>query len=208
MKESGTLIDKIEKIIKEHTSVPLGKQRLFSVLLPLIQHKGEWHVLYEVRSQNISQPGETAFPGGAVEEGETFEETSIRETMEELNIKKENIRVLGEIDYIVSDFAIIHCFVGEIKNIQLEQIQFNEEVEELFVIPLDYLLENKPHYYSSESEWKHPENFPYHLLPNGKKHRLRPGKHSIPFYNLEKHSLWGFTANMTDCFINIIQEKN
>lgn len=199
------MIDDLEQILKEHQPVPLGKQRLFAVLLPLIQHKGEWHILYEVRSQNISQPGETAFPGGAVEEGETFEETAIRETMEELNLERSNIRILGEIDYIVSDFAIIHCFVGELRDINLEEIDFNEEVEELFVLPLAYLLENKPTYYSSEFQWKHPENFPYHLLPNGKKYRFRPGKHLIPFYHLKNHSLWGFTANLTDCFISMIQ---
>lgn len=200
------MIDKIEQILKEYEPAPLGEQRLFSVLLPLIQHNGEWHVLYEVRSQKISQPGETAFPGGSIEEGENFEEAAVRETMEELNLKKENIRVLGEIDYIVSEFAVIHCFVGEILDVTLEQIRFNEEVEELFVIPLDYLLENKPHYYSSEFHWKHPDNFPYHLLPDGKNYRFRPGKHYIPFYHLEEYSLWGFTANMTDCFINLIQK--
>lgn len=200
------MIDRIEQILNKHEPAPLGNQRLFSVLLPLIQHNGEWHILYEVRSQKISQPGETAFPGGAVEADETFKEAAIRETMEELNLERENIRILGEIDYIVSEFAIIHCFVGEIIDVTIDDIHFNEEVEELFVIPLRYLMKNKPHYYSSEFKWEHPENFPYHLLPDGKNYRFRPGKHLIPFYHLKNHTLWGFTANMTDSFINLIEK--
>lgn len=200
------MIDDIEKALQQHEPAPLGNQRLFSVLLPLIQHQGELHVLYEIRSKHISQPGETSFPGGAVEEGETFAEAAVRETMEELNVEKKKIRLLGEIDYIVSDFAIIHCFVGELLDTHFEEIRFNEEVEELFLIPLSYLLENPPIHYSSEYQWKHPADFPYHLIPNGKNYRFRPGKHQIPFYQLPKHSLWGFTANLTECFINLLNQ--
>ena len=39
-----------------------------------------------MRSEHISQPGEISFPGGRVEDGETFQEAAIRETCEELNL--------------------------------------------------------------------------------------------------------------------------
>ena len=54
------------------------KQRRFQnkkkyvVLLPLVKINDKIHVLFEVRSQTVSQPGETSFPGGALEDGENF----------------------------------------------------------------------------------------------------------------------------------------
>ena len=43
-----------------------------AVLVPLIKQKGEYQVLFEVRSANLNrQPGEICFPGGRIEAGET-----------------------------------------------------------------------------------------------------------------------------------------
>ncbi|AZP03334.1 NUDIX hydrolase [Jeotgalibaca ciconiae] len=198
------MLDRIEEILNNYQSKPLGKQRLFSVMLPLIHRNGEWHILYEVRSNHISQPGETAFPGGAVEAGETFEEAAVRETMEELNITREHINILGEIDFIANEYTIIHCFVGQL-SIPFEEIYFNEEVASLFTVPLRYFIENRPTYYTSEYYLKHEEDFPFDRIPNGKDYKFRAGKHRIPFYQLNGHSLWGFTANLTDHFIDVLE---
>lgn len=201
------MLNHIELMLHNREAKPMGKQRLFSVMLPLLERDGEWHVLYEVRSKTISQPGETSFPGGAVEKGETVEEAAVRETMEELNLKRHQINILGEIDYIVSEYAIIHCFVGQL-TVPLEDIRFNQEVDGLFTLPLRYLKENRPKYYTSEYSLNHAHDFPYDKIPNGKKYNFQAGKHRIPFYDLEHQSLWGFTANMTDHFIELlIQNK-
>lgn len=154
-------------MLQNRSVKPLGKKREFAVLLPLIKRDGEWQVLYEIRSKKISQPGETSFPGGAVEVGETFEEAAVRETMEELNIAKSQIKVLGEIDYIVSEYVVIHCFVGEL-DVPVEEIKFNEEVEDIFTIPLSFFIKNRPTYYASEFILKHPADFPFDKIPNGK----------------------------------------
>lgn len=197
------MINQIESILADYVSEPLGTKRKFSVMLPLIKRDGEWHILYEVRSKRISQPGETSFPGGAVEEGETFEEAAIRETMEELNVSRGSIAVLGEIDYLVSEHAIIHCFVSKL-DLVFEEINFNQEVASLFTIPLRYFIDNRPTYYTTKFILEHPEDFPFHLIPNGKDYRFKIGSHLIPFYELNGHSLWGYTANLTDHFIDII----
>lgn len=202
------MIGKIQAIFEKHVVQPIGDHRYFSVLLPLILVEDELHLLYEVRGSNISQPGETSFPGGSVEPGETFQETAIRETMEELNLSREHIRILGEMDYIMNEYAIIHCFIGQIVDVTLEDIHFNEEVQGLFTIPLDYFIENKPTYYSSTVKLEHPDDFPFELVPNGKDYKFRIGVHSVPFYHLEKHRLWGFTANLTDRFISILDEES
>lgn len=201
------MIEKIQAILSEHKSEPLGKKRKFSVMLPLIMRNGEWHILYEVRSNHISQPGETSFPGGAVEEGESFEAAAIREMMEELNIPREAIHVLGEVDYIVNEYAVIHCFVSKL-DVAFEDIHFNEEVAELFTIPVRYFEANHPTYYTTKFILEHPEDFPFHLIPNGKEYRFKVGNHLIPFYDLNGHSLWGYTANLTDHFIELITLKS
>ena len=193
----------IKHIIENYHAEPYGDQRYYSVLLPLIDVDGETHVLYEVRSHKISQPGETSFPGGRVEENESFETAAVRETVEELNVDPAEIEIFGEIDYVVSDWAVIHCFVGRL-NVKLEDIQHNEEVERLFTVPLAYLLENEPKYYTIRAKSLFEDEFPFHMLPNGPNYKFKHSVHKTPFYNLPNENLWGYTANLTHRFTRIL----
>lgn len=197
----------INKIIKQYQNKPLGTNSQSAVLIPLIQRDGEWHVVYQVRSEIVSQPGETSFPGGRIEIGETSQEAAVRETMEELNLSSEHIEVIGEIDYVVSPYRVIYCFVGYIHDIAFEDIQPNEEVERLFTLPLDFLMENPPVKYALDLKLDtSKDDFPYHLLRGGKKYPFSDGvARKIPFYDLEDEVLWGFTANMTERFIDILK---
>ena len=45
---------------------PLGEKGRYAVLLPLIYDvkTDKYQILYQVRSEHISQPGEVSFPGG------------------------------------------------------------------------------------------------------------------------------------------------
>lgn len=49
------MLEDIKKIIAEHKPEPIGEQRNFSVLIPLIRVDGALHVLYEVRGAHISR---------------------------------------------------------------------------------------------------------------------------------------------------------
>lgn len=113
---------------------PLGEKRRYAVLLPLIYDvkTDKYQILYQVRSEHISQPGEVSFPGGRVEDGETFQEAAIRETCEELNLIPDQIDIWGEIDYLIHQGRTIHCFVGKINIENWEHIHPNEEVDRLF----------------------------------------------------------------------------
>lgn len=199
------MLDKIKQFMKEYEPEPLGNQRDYAVLLPLIDLAGEIHVLYEVRSQTISQPGETSFPGGAVEKWETVEEAAIRETMEELNLSRENIEVYGEMDFIVNERQVIHCFVGKLLNVHPDNLIVNEEVDSVFTIPLSYLLTNEPEYHATSMRTEHDADFPFDLISNGDKFKWNRFKHYIPFYRLPGHYLWGYTANFTHRFTQMLQ---
>ncbi|MGX7109144.1 NUDIX hydrolase [Facklamia miroungae] len=182
----------------------------YAVIIPLIQRGGEWHLLYEVRSSLISQPGDTSFPGGRVEPGETFQQAAIRETTEELNIDSNKIEVIGEIDGLINEVSVIHSYVALIKGINFSDICPNEkEVAYLFTIPLEYLLKNDPTYYEASVLTEVGDDFPYHLMAHGESYQFRVGKRKIPFYNLPSGEyLWGFTASMTQCFADIIRSDH
>lgn len=202
-------IKDIESKITNRIPKPMDSKGKYAVLIALIENEGIWEVIYELRSKSLrSQPGEVSFPGGRVEEGETFKQAAIRETMEELNLKMDNIKVLGELDYLVSyaNFSI-HCFVGIISGITFDKIVPSEdEVDIIFTVPLEYFLENDPDRYELDFQTVGNDEFPYELIPKGKDYRFRSGKHSVLFYKYKEHIIWGYTAKMTRHLIEIIKD--
>jgi len=195
----------IEKI-KNYEPKPLGNKVQFAVLIPLIEVDGEDHILYQVRSNHISQPGETSFPGGKMEASETPEETAVRETVEELNVKTENIEVFGEMDYIVNGGQMIHSFAGRIHHTPVEEIKFNNEVQRIFTVPLDYFIEHQPTFYKISAKHVMHDDFPVHLINNGKDYNFHTTSQAVPFYNIPNEVLWGFTAQFTYEFSKILRK--
>ena len=202
------MIEEVKQLFKNYEAKAIGQQKKYSVLLPLVEVNGEWHILYEVRSSVVSQPGETSFPGGGVEEGETYQEAAIRETMEELNLSKSSIEVIGEMDYILTQSHIIHCFVGHLKIEDVQSIKPNKEVDEVFTVPLSFFKENPPEYHGVNMKTVHDERFPLDLISSGEKYKWIDRKHFVPFYRMPNYYLWGFTANFTHRFIEIIDKHN
>ncbi|MDR7870963.1 MAG: CoA pyrophosphatase [Tissierellaceae bacterium] len=202
-------INYIQEKLKNRVPRPMEKMAEFAVLIPLINNKGKWEVIYELRAINMkSQPGEVSFPGGRLEKGETFKDAAIRETMEELNIDENNINVLGELDYLISYANLeIHCFLATISGLDVDNIIPNpSEVDHLFTIPLDFILNNDPKAYSLEMETKYNEEFPYNLIPNGKNYNFRKSKRSIYFYEYNDYIIWGYTATMTKHLSKILKD--
>ncbi|MGT2887871.1 CoA pyrophosphatase [Streptococcus didelphis] len=201
------MTSQIENIIKEYPPKPLGVTKQYAVLLPLIWQDNDWQVLYEIRSQHISQPGEVSFPGGRLEEGESYQEAAIRETIEELNIKDQQIKIWGEIDYIVQNKRSIHCFVGQLMVSDWREIKANEEVDNIFTVPLQSLMTDNPNYYDLPSTITKESNFPFDKIRNGDKYSFESQKQSIPFYENFDYLIWGMTAQFTDCFTRILKES-
>ena len=201
------MISDIKKIMNNYKPKMYGNRKESAVLIPLIKVDGEWHILYEVRSQLVSQAGDSSFPGGKVEPGETYEETAVRETMEELNIQRENIKVHGEMDYIIGQYMIIRCFVGEIVDLDISDIHPNEEVETIYSVPVNYFIENDPNYFSVRYNPRLDEEFEKSLGENEFERKLANHGDNIPVYEIKDHSLWGYTANMTARFIEILRSR-
>ena len=201
---------KIEHIVekfKKRIPRPIDIKKEYSVLIPLIMNKGNWEIIYELRSKDIRQPGEISFPGGRVEKDETYKQAAIRETMEELNIGQDKIEVIGELDYLVSyDNIRINCFLAIVSGVELDDINPNQdEVDHVFTVPLDFFLETDPDTYYLSVRTVLNEEFPYNLIPNGKDYNWSDGSRSVQFYHYKDYIIWGYTAKMTKQFIDIIK---
>ncbi len=202
-------LDEIIGKLGSRVSKPIGVEREFSVLIPLVYVDGDLHILYELRSKDISrQPREISFPGGAVEPGESFKEAAIRETMEELNIARKKIEIISPMDYLVSSAGMrISCYLGYLKDLDVSKIRPNiGEVDHIFTVPLDFFLENEPDIYSVNFKRNMAADFPYNLIPNGKDYKWYDSKDEIYFYRYKDYNIWGFTAKMTKNFIDIIKK--
>ncbi|CYX22412.1 CoA pyrophosphatase [Streptococcus suis] len=200
------MTDQLQALLKDYQPQPLGEKRSYAVFLPLVWSDNQWQVLYEIRSESISQPGEVSFPGGRVEVGETPQQAAVREVMEELNIQPEQIDILGEIDYLVLERSTVHCFVGRL-NLDWTTILPNEEVARIFTVPLSTLLTTQPVYYQLNSQIVPDCDFPFERLRGGVDYPFGHHKRSVPFYENLPENIWGMTAQFTHRFTEIVKSN-
>lgn len=189
---------------------PMDSEVSFAVLVPLIEIDGELNLIYEVRSNSITQPGEISFPGGRIEEGESPAQAAVRETSEELLLNKANIEIITELNYASSKSGyFVFTFLGLINNIDVGELNYNiDEVSELFFVPLSFFLENEPekHYmnYYPEAD----KGFPYHMVNNGEDYNWGNIRYPVYFYEYHDYIIWGLTAKITYSFIKELRNGN
>lgn len=198
----------IKDILRHYQPQPLGQKKEYSVLIPLVQVDNSWHLLYQIRSEFIPQPGEVSFPGGGVEKGESYQEAAIRETCEELLLNPQQIDIFGEIDYFVHQHRTVHCFVGQLLVDNWQDIQPNpDEVARLFTIPLKELLSTSPTYHPLEISIDQKQDFPFERIRKGHDYPFVERDRTIPFYDLHGENIWGMTALFTHRFTEILKEN-
>ena len=68
-----------------------------AVLIPFLQVKGQWHILFTRRTDTVADhKGQVAFPGGRADPGDLSPEfTALREAEEEIGLNPANISILG-----------------------------------------------------------------------------------------------------------------
>ena len=75
--------------------IGIDSYKKFAVLMPVVSSENGLSVVFEVRAAKLkSQPGEVCFPGGSLEPGESEAEAAVRETVEELLVPRESVRLL------------------------------------------------------------------------------------------------------------------
>ncbi|HIU64850.1 MAG TPA: CoA pyrophosphatase [Candidatus Avacidaminococcus intestinavium] len=209
--EEMELLSRICALTKERTP-SIDKMDILteaSVLLPLVKKDGKLTVLFEVRSRSLVwQPGDVCFPGGKVEKEDlSFEETAVRETCEELNLVRSDIHICGALDFLVTHLGpIVYPFVGFIEDYQKIRPSL-AEVEEVFYVPLEQLLEQKPQQAKMQLANKASDDFPFDLVPGQPKEWIGRTKYPVYFYKYEDHVIWGMTARILYAFLEKIKNE-
>ena len=176
-----------------------------AVLLPLVETEEGLSILFEKRTSTISHAGETCFPGGAVDAGESFKDAVVREVSEEIGLSEgTDYELAGQ----YAKFALItgmcvNIFVGILKPEALSKIKINpDEVAEVFTIPVDFLLKEETVSYDYKLIQAIDENFPRELIGLPEGYRLPSGKVHMPVWAYRGHVLFGMTARMVKAFLN------
>lgn len=198
---------KIENIFKNREVGKLGKIKEAAVMI-LIQEDGEkLNVIFEVRSTKLkSQPGDICFPGGKIEVGETPKMAAIRETMEELNLKKDDINYIGQMDDFITPYGlIIYTFVATTKVKKIYPSEF--EVDKILKLDLVELCQYEPKLYNMNIGPLNKDGFPFELINGGESYKFRQGILEQYFYTFNNYTIWGYTAYILKNFLDIIKES-
>ncbi len=149
-----------------------------AVLVPLVDHPGGMTVLLTQRTRHMnSHAGQISFPGGRREPGDPSpEETALRETEEEVGLDRRHVDLIGRLG--VHDTGTgyrVLPVVGLVVppfDLTLEPT----EVEEVFEVPLDFVMEPVNH---------------------GVETRLHRGKErEFPILPWGDYFIWGLTARL------------
>lgn len=188
-----------------HTPGLLGARKEFAVLCPVVEKGDGLHLLFEVRSGNVSQAGEVCFPGGRMEPGETPEETALRETWEELSIPRDEISLLGRPDFICNQSGfLLHPVIGLVSEAGFQAIRPSEaEVAEYFTVPLYFFRNTPPQIYHYDLLPQVPEDFPYEAIGVSRDYPWRRGRQNVPVWFYEGHAIWGMTGRIV---MHLIEE--
>ena len=177
----------------------IGDRKEFAVLIPLLEREDGLHLLFEKRSGNIKQPGDTCFPGGRIEAGESITECALRETAEEIGIT--DVEVIGQFDSILEVNRItMHTVAGVVKEEALENARLNhDEVEEIFTVPLAFFNDARP-ISPTVRIIQDTADFPYEETGIQKDYKWRVGQQEIFIYHYEDRIIWGLTARIAKWF--------
>ena len=199
--------EKIMKIFNGKMGNKIGKYKTYGIMILIYENQGESYLILEKRALSLrSQPGDICLPGGKLEEGETPKEAALRETMEELNLKREEINYVGEMDYFITPYgSILYPFVSTIDNFPSDPSK--DEVGELIKLPIEFLVNEEPYEYKMNIGPRNYDDFPFDLINGGKDYKFSVGTMPQYFYEYKNHVIWGFTARVLKEFADIIKEE-
>ncbi|STO31909.1 putative NUDIX hydrolase [Fusobacterium necrogenes] len=200
--------DKLSEILAQGEKRIIGQNRYITsaVLIAIVEINAKEYIILEKRALHIRQGGEISFPGGKFDKEDiTTEYTAIRETIEELGIAREKIKLKGKFGSLVSpNGIIIEVYVGYLNIKSIDELKYNiDEVEKVFLIPIKFFqnnnprvekigLENRPLF--STSELKLPARYGNSWLGRARE---------VYFYNYQGETIWGLTAEIIYEFINL-----
>ena len=156
-------------------------RRPAAVLVPVVD-RAEPMVLLTRRADTLSNhAGQIAFPGGAIDEGETVEEAALREAWEEVGLTAAFVaRVIGPLPRYASGSGFLVTPVLAVIDPAFRPVPAPAEVAETFEVPLGFLMDPANHRIG-EATWR------------GKLRRFYEIRHGEGAAN---RRVWGVTAGI------------
>jgi 8-oxo-dGTP pyrophosphatase MutT (NUDIX family) len=166
-------------------AIDAPQYRRACVLIPLVRTNAAWSILFSRRSANLAaHSGQIAFPGGAVEEGEALEAAAVRETEEEVGIPPRQVELIGRLDDLITNSGfLVAPFAGVIAE-RIEYVLQESEVEEVFEVPVDALLQP--------------------TQPEVRYVSFRQRQYPAYFYRYEQYEIWGLTGRILKAFLDLV----
>ena len=179
----GVVKQQIERVLRNRTTKKITGENLkaSAVLVPLFYSRGQYHILFTERSDDVLfHKGQVCFPGGTWEASDPdLLQTALREAKEEIGLDTKDIEILGELDdmlTVVTDY-VISPYVGFITH--PHPLKTNgREVKGAFSVPLSFLMNEA--------------NF----------------KQDSYAYEYEGHVIWGATARILRQFVGLLKSES
>ena len=174
------------------TGIPatgVSDARPAAVLVPLIAHHSGLTILLTQRTQHLAHhAGQVSFPGGRAEDEDNGPiATALRESQEEIGLAPENVEILGFLErYKTVTGFMVTPVVGLVKPPLALQAD-PHEVDKVFEVPLDFLLDRTNHQRHSRM-FKGQRRYYYALLYGD-------------------YYIWGATAAMLIGFVRTITDE-
>jgi len=203
-------IEELQNKLPAYPAIQEREEYVHTAILVLLAFlNGEYHFIFQKRGPNIRQGGEICFPGGVYHRQDgTYEQAAVRETVEEMGIPAEKIKVIGPLDTMVAPLGIVvNAFVGiaDIKDLN-EIVPNRDEVEHVFSVPVSFFETHAPRKYEAllnvhptvidEATGREIVLFPARDLGLPEKYWKSWGgvKYVIHVYDVEQGPIWGITA--------------
>ena len=186
------MIEDIKYKLNLHNSEKPSGQPQASVLIAILNY-GKYiespEIIFTQRSSHLStHSGEVSFPGGKADKTDpSLFDTALRESNEEINLNNKDVTELGKLNYLISRHKIeVNPFIASVDHPQA--LQPNEEIQEIFTVPLDFLLD--PKNIQRENIERHGSVW------------------LVPTWNIKDQKIWGLTAMITVNFLNVCFDAN
>lgn len=164
-----------------------------SAVLLLLQYNTQTDVtsiLFTLRSNRLKKhSNQISFPGGKCDTGESFAQTALRETKEEVGIDNDQIEIIGSLTqlFVPPSNSLIQPVIGFTE--KEHKLKINPaEVSEAFFVELGILLDPKTRKIK-------PQKFE------------KIGEAEVPYFDIHRDiPLWGATAIILAEFLDLLSE--
>ncbi|HEY5640889.1 MAG TPA: CoA pyrophosphatase [Dehalococcoidia bacterium] len=188
---SEELVERLEAALADynprHIDNPSASPAAVLVLIRPVAN--EPHVVFTERTSNVEHhKGQICFPGGGMMDSDpTPEATALRETFEEIGVKSEHVRIIGQLDDMVTVSSFrVSPFVGLFEHDPDYQYSTCDvEVARVIEAPLAFLMED------GNMELEVREHKGREVL--------------VPSFSYNGHRIWGATARMLHQLIELVR---